>query len=517
MMKNLLFIALTSSIILLGCVEDAFEDGGISNSPQAPSDLQYSPVVQAREFGVLISAPPTYNSFGAIPSFEIVAVHDEDGNPLSDTTIDDFFSILNGTPDTIMVAPEDGFINEDGDTIRTFPIVNVSDIGRIQIEGENTLVEGSYFFDIKMTTVFDDQSFSATFERVFELYLGPQLASGLVYIPGGQNLLTSGGTTSTTEPIVIGANPDFRFELGDNTDKFTIDATTGVITLNSGYTPTEEPEIVSPTVNVVSNISEEIVSFNSITIYISNSPFDVPKLVVSVFYPTFEFENTEFGYRIHTVEEGDPGIFWNRLAAPGIADDDRPAENANQKRLEINLVKPSGGNQVPHESWAIMNAQDLSAYEFGYDIEAEFFSENRFVEYLSTDGSSPSFLAVYVSTDYRGDFNNATWVEVTDQLESNIISDGEFIEGNEFEGYPYPGDQNLRDFTDTPWGKDPSKNADDKWVRSTFDMVDYIGMSNVTVAFRVYTTFEGAISSSFPYDRSGRYLLSDFNITAYEQ
>ena len=228
-MKNLLFIALTSSVILLGCVEDAFEDGGISNTPQAPSGLQYSSVVQAREFGVLISAPPTYNSFGAIPTFEIVAVHDEDGNPLDDAIIDDFFSIRNAVPDTVTVDPENAFVNADGDTIRTFPAINASDIGRIRIEGGNPLAEGRYFFDIQMTTVFGDQSFSATFERVFELYLGPQLASGLVYIPGGQNLLISGGATSTTEPIVIGANPDYRFELGDNTDKFTIDATNGVI------------------------------------------------------------------------------------------------------------------------------------------------------------------------------------------------------------------------------------------------------------------------------------------------
>ncbi|MEM7107266.1 MAG: hypothetical protein AAF519_03495 [Bacteroidota bacterium] len=513
MMKNLLFIALASSILLLGCVEDAFEDGGITITPQAPSDLRYSSVVQAREFGFLISAPPTYNSFGAIPTFEIVAVHDEDGNPLSEATIEDFFSILNATPDTITVAPEDGFVNEEGDTIRMFPIVNVSDIGRIQIEGGNSLAEGSYFFDISMTTVFEDQSFSTTFERVFELYLGPQLASGLVYIPGGQNLLTSGGATTTTEPIVIGANPDFRFELGDNTDKFTIDATTGAITLNSGYTPTEEPEIVSPTVNVVSNISEEIVSFNPITIYISNDPFDVPKLTVSVFYPTFEFENTEFGFQIETVVEGDPGIFYNRANADAKVGSDRPAENVNQKRLVINLVRPSPADQVEHESWAIMNAQDLSAYEFGFDVEAEFFTKNRFVEYKN-DGASPSFFETYVSTDYRGDFDAATWTEVTDQLVSIIEAAGEFPEENVFDGFPYPGDQQG---SDPDNAKDPSQNSDNLYTRSIFNMRDYVGMSNITVAFRVRTNFEGPLDHTNGEGRSGQWWLSDFNITAYEQ
>lgn len=513
MMKNLLFIALTSSVILLGCVEDAFEDGGISNTPQAPSGLQYSSVVQAREFGVLISAPPTYNSFGAIPTFEIVAVHDEDGNPLDDAIIDDFFSIRNAVPDTVTVDPENAFVNADGDTIRTFPAINASDIGRIRIEGGNPLAEGRYFFDIQMTTVFGDQSFSATFERVFELYLGPQLASGLVYIPGGQNLLISGGATSTTEPIVIGANPDYRFELGDNTDKFTIDATNGVITLNSGYTPTDEPEIVSPTIHIVSNISGEIVSFNPITIYISNDPFDVPKLVVSVFYPSFEFENTEFGYRIHTVEQGDPRILFNRSNADAKVGSDRPAENVNQKRLVINLVRPAASGQVEHESWAIMNAQDLGAYEFGFDVEAEFFTKNRFIEY-KTDGTSPSFFDTFVSTDYRGDFSTATWTEVTDQLVSIIELAGAFPAENQFDGFPYPGDQQGLDPGNV---KDPSKNSDNLYTRSIFNMRDYVGMSNVTVAFRVKTNFEGTLDHTNGEGRSGQWWLSDFNITAYEQ
>ncbi|GAL82057.1 hypothetical protein JCM19274_2768 [Algibacter lectus] len=164
-----------------------------------------------------------------------------------------------------------------------------------------------------------------------------------------------------------------------------------------------------------------------------------------------------------------------------------------------------------------MNAQDLSAYELGFDLEMEILTMNRYIEYMDTDGSSPCLMEVYVSTDYSGDFENATWTEITNQLESNIDKGG-FIEGNEFAGLPYPGDQNLVGLPNPDGLKDPAKNADGKWVRSTFNMVDYIGMSNVTFAVRVYTTFPGeSIAYTGGRNRIGRFLISDFNVKGREQ
>lgn len=495
--------------LFFGCEEDTFQKGVELKTPKATTDLKYASVVSAREFGIVISASPTYNSYGAVPVFEILAVRDKNGTTVSQDIIEDYFSILNAAEEIITIEA----VNEP---TKEYTVLNTKDIGKIRIDTGNPLAEGSYFFDIKVTSTFDNQVFESTFENVFELYLGPALASGVLYIPGGQNLLTSGGSKETTTPIVFGANPDFRFELADNLDKFSINPTTGVITLNIGYSPTAEPEIVSPTINLVSNITQEVVSFNTaISIYISNNPVTIPKQTIQVFYPSFEFENTTYGFRIHKVDA--LNLYqWQRLAsAPAaLVGSDRPTENVNQKRLEINL---SQGTQQAHESWVITNSQDLSKYQFGFDVEAEFFSNNQFVEYLSTDGTSPTFMKTYISTNYFGDFNTATWTEITNQLESNIESGGAFINGNEFTGFPYPGDQNLRGFPNPDGLKDSSRNADAKWVRSTFNMADYVGMSNVTIAFRVYTTFPGTISYVFPFDRSGRYLLSDFNITAYEQ
>lgn len=504
-MKQAYLLVLCIGLMMLGCERNSpSPDELISQTPQAPAGLSYASVVNAREFSGFFTGPPTYNSFGAVPQFEIVALRDENGNAVSSEILTEFISILNPTDEIITTDQE-------------YTVTNSKDIGQIVFADGHPLGVGTYFFDIKMSTQFDDQLFEAVFENALELELGPQLASGLIYVPGGQNLL-AGSSDQSTEPLVFGANPDIRFELGDFTEKLTIDASTGQISVASGYTPSAEPEIVSPTINVISNISDEVVSFSdAITIYLSNDPVTVPKARVNVFYPTLEAENTEFGYRIHVVEEGDPDMVWNSANPSPLTAEDRPAENVNQKRISINLVKPSVDAQVPHESWVILNSQDLSAYQFGFDVEAEFFTKNRFVEYLSTDGTAPSLMRFYVSTDYVGDAGSATWTDETDQLISNIEEGGVFEAGNDFDGFPYPGDQKEYGFSDPDNLKNPDQNGDNVFTRSILNMADYVGQSNVTCAFRVYTTFEGTLTRDGNADRSGQYWLEDFHITAFEQ
>ncbi|MEM9984339.1 MAG: hypothetical protein AAF804_04525 [Bacteroidota bacterium] len=505
-MKHAKLLVLCLGLIALGCQKDPIDDGsGLTLTPQAPTDLAYSPVINAREFSAFLTGPPTYNSYGAVPTFQIVGLRDEAGTAINADDIATYASIINPTDVSIPIA--------EGDTVI---VPNSENIGQIIISDENPLGVGKYFFDIKMTTEFDDQVFEATFSDVLEINLGPQLASGLIYIPGGQNLL-SGSSDTTTKPLVFGANPDLSYELGDNTDKLTIDPQTGQIGVLSGYQPITEPEIVSPTINVVSNISGEVVSFTDVVqIYISTNPVEVPKATINLFYPTFEAENTAFGYRIETVVPGDADMTWNQANPSPVTAGDRPAENVNQKRISINLVKPSAGEQVPHESWVILNAQDLSGYEFGFRLEAEFYTKNRFVEYLSTDGTAPSLMRFYVSTDYNGNFNNATWTDVSDELVSNIEVDGAFDPANDFVGFPYPGDQQDYGFPDPDNLKNPLRNGDNVFTKSILNLADYIGQTNVTFAFRVNTTFEGTLSRDGNVDRSGQYWLEDFHITAFE-
>ncbi|MEO1450251.1 MAG: hypothetical protein AAFV07_12035, partial [Bacteroidota bacterium] len=372
-MKQAYLLVFFIGILAFGCKRNSPTPDEILNlTPQAPAGLSYATVTNAREFSAFFTSPPTYNSYGAVPKFEIVALRDGNGNAVADEVLTNFVSIINPTDEVIITDQE-------------YTVTNSQNIGQIVFAAEHPLGVGRYVFDIKMTTQFDDQLFETLFENALELDLGPTLASGVIFVPGGQNLL-SGTSDRTTEPLVFGANPDIRFELGDFTDRLTIDEKTGQIGVASGYTPSAEPEIIKPTVNIISNISEEVVSFSdAITIYLSKDPVTVPKATVNVFYPTLEAENTEFGYSIHVVEEGDPDMVWNSANPSPLTAEDRPADNVNQKRIFINLVKPSVDAQVPHESWVILNSQDLSAYEFGFDVEAEFFTKNRFVEYLSTD------------------------------------------------------------------------------------------------------------------------------------
>ncbi len=505
-MNHAKLLVLCLGLIVLGCKKDPISDGnGLTLTPQAPTDLAYSPVINAREFSALFTGPPTYNSYGAVPTFEIAAIRDEAGNAINADDIATYVSIINPSDVAIPIA--------EGDTVM---VPSSQNIGQVIIADENPLAVGTYYFDIKMTSVFEDQVFEATFEDVLEVDMGPQLASGLIYIPGGQNLL-AGTTDTSTQPLVFGANPDLSYELGDNTDKLTIDANTGQIGILGGYIPVSEPEIVSPTINVVSNISGEVVSFSDVVqIYISTTPVEVPKATINLFYPTFEAENTAFGYKVETVVPGDPGMFWNQANPSPITAEDRPTENANQKRLSINLVKPSAGEQVPHESWVILNSQDLSGYELGFRLEAEFYTKNRFVEYKSTDGTAPSLMRLYVSTDYNGNFGSATWTDVSDELVSNVEVDGVFDPVNDFVGFPYPGDQQDYGFPDPDNLKDPSRNSDNRFTKSILNLSDYLGMTNVTFAFRVNTTFEGILSRDGNADRSGQYWLEDFHITAFE-
>jgi len=513
---KLIFLVIIGAMIF-GCVEDAFEDDSSVGSQGAiPTGLTY-PEVLAREFGTVISGRPTYNSFGLVPRFEVVGVKKSDGEAL-DASILDLISVSDTSLVTTPIAEEWWRVDKNGDTIKSVSVVSFNDVGVISIAENDQFSYGDYTFSVRMTTENNKgEIFEETFDDVLTTRFGPKLASGMIYIPAGQNLLVGSGD-KTSEPLVFGANPDFRFELGDNQDKLSIDPATGEISLVNGYVPATEPELITPIINIVSNISEEIVSFTGVgTVYASNAPVVIPKATVQVFYPTLEAINTQFGYRVEIVEPGMAPKVWGQ-SNPNIATAaDRPDANTSQKPIEVNFV--SGGKSSPHESWAIMNSQDLTSYAFGFNLEAKFYTFNRFVEYLSTDGSSPSFIDVYVSTDYVGDFDAATWTIVSDELKS-IIYDGassSYPEANEFMGLPYPGDQNLKGFPNPDNRKDPAKNADGRWVQSRLDLIGYKDFDKVTIAFRVYSNFDAEITFASGSDRGGRHLVSDFHITATEQ
>lgn len=502
-MKHNILLAFIIGLFLIGCTDEPFGPEVDRLPDLVPSELVYFEVGNAREFSAFITRPPSFDSDGFIPEFSIVRMRDNDGNEISMDIVNQFVSIDNAIEDVITVSEEDAVI-VNGDTIRDYSVFNTADLGRVRVSDGNPFSFGTYSFDIQMSITDEagGETVATTFSNALEVFLGPQIATGLIYIPSGQNLIVGEGQ-STTEPLVFGANPDFRFELGDNTDKLNINPGTGALSLVEGFTPSEEPEEIMPTINVVSNITEELVSFSGVvTVYASVDPFDVPKATVTVFYPTFRAAGSEVGgYFIRDIVN-EPNRSWRNLPPNITPVDPRPEANAdNQRRLEVNLVN-SPNAQTPFDSWCILNSQDFRPFEFGFDMEAEFYLENRFVEFLQ-DGSVPSNIQVYISTDFIGDFGSATFEDVSDQLMVTVSTDnGGTFEGSEFVGLPLPG----------------PGDTDDKPVRCTLNLNEYVGMENVTFAFRVFTTFtEGTISNGAGEGRSGRYIINDFNITATEQ
>ena len=76
--------------------------------------------------------------------------------------------------------------------------------------------------------------------------------------------------------------------MGSDQDKLTIDSSTGEITLNNSYSITESIDI-SPIINVVSNISGEVVSFeNILNIRLSQTPEPIETSVNYFFYPSLK-------------------------------------------------------------------------------------------------------------------------------------------------------------------------------------------------------------------------------------
>ena len=320
-MRNKIYLFLITTT-LFGCLENVFlSDEDVFPKNSAPSDLVYPETINAREFSQVITGTPSINAGDYDLTYEILAVRGPDGNPISVTDLEDFISIESSVNDTVKWSPDLGYPDGEGGTVTYAAGKSPRNAGRITIADGNPFSMGTYTFDIKVS----NGTKETVFNNALELYLGPQLPSGIIYVPAGQNLLL-GQSGFTTEPIIVGGNPDIRIELADNTDKLTMDAT-GKISIAPGYTTALEPEIISPAINVINNISGEVVTFtNTINVYISTNPVDIPKVIVPIFRPTMKSNNLTEGIRLESIVNPD-GLNWafstGVLPSPG--PDERPA------------------------------------------------------------------------------------------------------------------------------------------------------------------------------------------------
>jgi hypothetical protein len=485
---KLSFFAMFVMLLLHGCDDDVSSFGEDFEGNILPTDLAYTEILNAREFSYVESSVPFINSNGHPVNYEVVNVKKDD------VVLDDSYlskvSILNPVysetehPDT-------------GDLVKTY---DVSTAGKVIIEDENPFGYGDYYFTIKAKVWIENAEESVIFEDALHLNIGPGLANGISYCPFKMNFAS--GENTTSEPIqLFGGNPDIRFELGSDADKLSINANTGAITLNSSYS-ISGTETINPVINVVSNISEEVVSFEgAFTAILSSAPIELDKEADYFFFPKLQptaKNNVPLGgngYSYQVVDYHTDGAWFNNNAfwraqqgkkwiAPVPTADAVAVRNEAGVGVTRTLEVPFWTIEAPSESWIIMDSQNLALYEGCFDSKAVFWYKlflNDFACY-ELDGSTPIGLEVHITNNYTGDVTATDWTQVNDILECEINDNGTV-----FRGTPYPGDQTGAN----PDGlKDPVKNANNLWVRGELDLEDYKTEESFTLAFRLKTYFE---------------------------
>ncbi|AZQ64805.1 hypothetical protein EI427_21510 [Flammeovirga pectinis] len=353
--------------------------------------------------------------------------------------------------------------------------------------------------------------------EALELNVGPMLPTAVIYNPYGQNLVIGDATSKTTAADVSYGNPNVTFALGSHLDQLVIDAKTGEISLHPAYTQTEDLVTIMPTINVTSDISYQNRDFNMvIKLIISKVPHDVPASTLNFFYPKLAGFT---GFSLVEVQRGGVGngLFWkaiNPKQLPKAAAAERPASVTGIKPLIIHDILYNPDRSTEHDSWMVMDTQNLTQYGKGFDISAVFWLKNLAMMYLE-DGSKPADMEIYITSDYNGDVKTTNWTQVNDIVKFKI--DGA---GTEYTGTPYPGNQLGVD----PDGlKDPSRNTYNTWLRFELDLGPYKDMSQFTLAFRYKTYFEGDFKEGLDGVKvswgtsAGKFVVSDVNYKAVEQ
>lgn len=345
----------------------------------------------------------------------------------------------------------------------------------------------------------------------------PFLSPALLYSPYGQNLVVGSGESTTTDADVTLGNSEVSFELVDNTDKLVIDAASGAISIKDGYTVTDN-ETVFPTIKVTSNITSENASFErTIKIVISNEAVQMDKEIFNFFYPTL---SNASGHTIKAVQKsGVPdGLFWKAKGAKFL-----PPGGTDKPVMIHNFTWGTPGASHVHESWMVMDEQNLVQYHSGYDVTANYWIKNDMALY-NLDGSAAADIEIYITNNYTGDVTTTDWGNpVNEDVKVQILG-----EGTVYTGTPYPGDGTG----DDPDGKktDYSRAAYGQWLKCELDLSPYKEYTSFTLAFRYKTSFTGSSAEAKVLDQtnatedegnwgntSGRYYISDVNYKAVEQ
>jgi len=519
-MKNKCFFLSMLAIVVImfsmySCTEDAYVKPGRSYS--APSNLLYMDLLNARDHSYIKSARPTVDTGNLMAYFEITSVKDDAGNELSDDS-KAFVSVINPTPVNVPFDEDKWYVDEmTGDTIKSGAGFNTLEAGCIVIADGNDFEAGTYHFDVAVsTTDADGVTYSTTFQNAFNLTIQPQLVKNLMYWPVSQNLVPGNTLFSvTTKALPLDGNKEnIYYQLGDYQDTLQIDPTTGILSLVDGFTTSERIEL-QPQVQIVNTESNEVQSFSGsdvITVVITPSPVsDLPTLeYMNAFYPPLTYRNSVSGFTYTIVKQGivPEASFWKGVGASSHPDAKagRPSDIGLVKGVMM-PVTVAGKVNTPIDTWMFMNPQNLTMYR-AFHQKAVFYMQTKYLEYMP-DGSQPTNVDVMVSTDYVDNIDEATWVNMNDQLTCEMGSDTQV-------GMPYFGDLSHIEGESPEIAalKDANQfKSDGNWFKCTFDLDEFAFSNKVTVAFRVYNTYEGEIvsPSTSGNGRPGNFTFSDIH------
>lgn len=527
-MKRNKLLLLIYLLLLISCKKS------VDSSPvRNPSDLKYINVTDTREGRAVTTLAPTVETGGLVPAFELISITDANGNIL-DASYSEYVSIGESFYSSVRV--NEGISDENGNPVTAVPVVNSAANGVITIRTGHKFTAGDYYFTIKVSTQYNGIEYSTVFDKGFHLHVAPLLPATLVYSPKNQNLVYGSTESKTTTPIMPNANPEVSFELATGSDKLSINKATGSVSLAPGYVYTKY-DTLTPVIRVVSNISGETVLFeNKLRVIITDKPEVMPIETIYFFYPalytTGSYPSGGEGFSVQVIQAGNGEDIWGEIDNSNgkalVAPVERPKENTRQTILETQTYN-SANVTKPTTSWMVTTTQDLTPFQYGYELSFNYYYMPAFQTYMA-DGRTPTDMEVYISTDYtggtiqdaEGNWLNGTWTKVNETIRcrrsegtgSTGVSSGAPW-GPEFTGTPYPGDQK---------GADPDNRKRPalgtfygKWVQCSYNIPQEEISPTFTVAFKIASYFDGEIrnNTSAP-GRGGIYFLSDFNYKAIE-
>ena len=489
---NLSLLTILALMLLQSCDKNDSSFVEDHQLQMLPTEISYPDILDVREYGYAESAVPFMNTNGHPVTFELASIRK--GDKMLDETFLNSVDIVNYSLVESTVIDRGDRENPIEYTIYTD---DLTEMGKVIIEDENPFDNGEYFFTFKVSSDVNGVSDSRIYEDALRLYIGPSLSAGIAYCPFNMNFVSAESTVSN--PVdVIGGNDDIRFELGSESDKLYIDPLTGVISVNPSYS-ISETEVLKPIINVVSNISEEVSGFEeTFTATLSTTPVELDKEKNYFFFPNlipYSQDNLAAGgdgwsrqiVESHSDDDGwyNPKAVWQARTPPVNTSDALAVQAESGVKWTQRLQIPLWTMTKPHDSWVVMDSQNLVLFEGCFDSKAVFWYAiymNEIQSGYEEDGSTPIDLEVHITNNYTGDVTTTDWTQVNDILECEINHNGTI-----FKGTPYPGDQTGAD----PEGrKDPSNSPNKLWVRGELNLEDYKTQENFTIAFRFKTYYE---------------------------